>query len=163
MRALRKIALQLLDDRQHRFVVRIDAEDNFVLRIIQAAETGEIFVRVRIEAAERLQDADRRSEARVRRARRLAEISPGAVDRDQVINERDRRNPQENVSDRHVIRLLDATRIDCVSSSLPPLSATTFSRSRPTSFFRRGTADCAHHQIAALRLQPQFLPLLHRR
>ncbi len=45
MRQLGKIGGEFRQDRQHRFVVRIDAENDFVLGIIQPAETGQVFVR----------------------------------------------------------------------------------------------------------------------
>ena len=64
MRHCGKSAVSFARHRQHRFVVRIDAENDFVLGIIQPAEAGQIFAGVRIEPANRLQDADRRRERR---------------------------------------------------------------------------------------------------
>ncbi len=98
MRHCGKSAVSFASDRQHRFVLRVHAENDFVLGIIQTAETGQIFTGVRIEPANRLQNADRRQKRRVRRADRTSEIAPRAIDRDEVINERYGRNRKEDIA-----------------------------------------------------------------
>ena len=91
--ALGKVVDELLDDRQYGIVGIAHAKEDFVVGIILAAEAGEIFVGVGIEAANRLEIADRRREIRVRLAgRALAKVIPGAVQGKQVIDERNGRD-----------------------------------------------------------------------
>src|SRR5262249_35056116 len=60
--ALREITYQLLQYGQ-RGIVLVDAENDLVsVRIVLAAEAGVVFVRIRIEAPDRLQTTHRRRE-----------------------------------------------------------------------------------------------------
>ncbi len=93
-RAVWKVGFQLRNHRLNRRVVRIDAEDDLEFRIIEAAETGEVFVGARIESAKRFENAHRWQESRVGRGGRLTEIPPGTVDRNEVVDEWDRRDPR---------------------------------------------------------------------
>src|SRR5579872_3657227 len=121
---LRKIALQFLDHRDNGAVIRIDAEYDLVIRIILHTEARQVFVSFGIEATDWLQIADWRRKIRIGNTWRLAEISPGAENRDQVIDERDGRDSQENVGGNHVVRL-PAGRGWLLSNTLPPLAAIT--------------------------------------
>ena len=55
---MRKVKGESGQYRLDRLIVGIDAENYFELGIIQAAETGQVFVSVRIQPPNRFQDAD---------------------------------------------------------------------------------------------------------
>src|ERR1039458_1041020 len=55
--AVWKVGIEPSQNRLNDFVFGIDAENNFVLGIIQTAEAGEVFVSVRVESPKRFQDA----------------------------------------------------------------------------------------------------------
>ena len=106
--ALREIHFQAIDYENHRFVIGIDTEDDFIVGIILPAEARQVFVSFRIKPSDRLQVAYRRMKVRVGGFQRLIEISPGAVDHDQVIDKRNGCDSQEHgSSSRHCFRLTD--------------------------------------------------------
>src|SRR5579871_4211165 len=132
--------LNLLYGRDHGGVVGIDAEYHFVIWIVLDTKAGEVLIRFRVEAAHWLQIADRRREPGIKRAQRLPEVSPRTENRKQIVNERNCRDCQKNAGGGHVTPLPARTGW-LLNRTLPPLSATTTRRSRPTSASSRGTAD----------------------
>ena len=93
--ALRELLLQALDQWSNRVVVSADAEDNFVFGIILTAETGEILIGARIDAADRLEDADGRGKIPLRAGRRLVEETPGTIYCNAIVDKRDCRNEKK--------------------------------------------------------------------
>ena len=83
-----EISGNALDDGQRRIGSITDTEKNFVLRIVEAAEAGEVFVSLGVEAAYRFEDADRRQKLAciaevglaARKKTRRAENRKGVVD-----------------------------------------------------------------------------------
>ncbi len=96
--SLGKIADEPLDDRERRIVVFIDAEEDFEVGIVLAAEAGEVFVRVGIETADGFQIADRRREIGRRRGR-VAEETPGAIKGEKVVDKWERGYAEDDSND----------------------------------------------------------------
>src|SRR5579859_133868 len=96
--ALRKIAFQFLDNRQDRLVTVSDGKKQLIIRIILPAVAREIIVGFVIQAANRLQIADGRSERQswFRQLRMLKE-PPRTKERKEIIDERYRGHAQEYV------------------------------------------------------------------
>ena len=59
----KEIPLQLIEHLRHRGIVCVDAENQFIIGIVLAAEAGQIFIRIRVQALDRFQIADRRAES----------------------------------------------------------------------------------------------------
>ena len=92
-----KVVLELLDDGE-RGIVRVDAKDNFVVRIVLAAKACEVLIGLGVKAEDRLEIADGRQEAGRLEAGR-PEIPKTAKDRDAIVDKRDRRYREECCSD----------------------------------------------------------------
>ncbi len=93
--AVGKIAGELLNNRDNRIVGRADAEEEFVIRVILAAQAGEVFVSFVVEAADGLQITDWRGEGGMRFAAPGGlEEAPGTKDGEQVVNAGKRRYEQ---------------------------------------------------------------------
>src|SRR5260370_882615 len=90
--ALREIAHQLLKNGDRSVVFVADAKNQFVVGIVLAAVAGEIFVGFGVEAANRLQIADRRSKIKILRwtVTGLAKETPGAIKDEQIVDKRRR-------------------------------------------------------------------------
>src|SRR5260370_26148722 len=88
--ALREIAHQLLKNGDRSVVFVADAKNQFVVGIVLAAVAGEIFVGFGVEAANRLQIADRRSKIKILpwTVTGLAKETPGAIKNEQIVDER---------------------------------------------------------------------------
>lgn len=109
--ALRKVGDEFLNDGDSGVVVAADAKEEFIFGIVLAAEAGEIFVRIRVEAADWLQVADGREEIIVgtQVAAAYKEIANRAEDRQNVIDEGDRGEEQNRV--RPKIQIASALRV----------------------------------------------------
>ena len=97
--ALGKLAHQLLENR-HRSVVFIpDAENQLVIRVVLAAIAGKILVGFRIEAADGLKVAHRRSKVRIlgRTVLRTTKEKPGTVQHEYVVDEGSGSNSEKQV------------------------------------------------------------------
>jgi hypothetical protein len=77
---------KLSDDRNDRIIDVHHSEQNFVFRVIEIAEAGEVLVAFAVQPPDRFQDADRGREPRVA-VDRTAEISPGAEQRSHVVKQ----------------------------------------------------------------------------
>src|SRR5438876_1365810 len=87
--ALGKLAHQLLEKGNGGVVFIADAENQLIIRVVLAAIAGKVFVGFRIEAADRLQVADRRSKVQVlpRTILRTPKEEPRTVQDEHVIDE----------------------------------------------------------------------------
>jgi hypothetical protein len=96
----RKIAAQAFDDGQ-RGVVVIDAENDFVVGIILAAEAGVIFVGFGIEAANGLEATDRRGESGILLAFTLrhAKKALRAIENEQIVDGGDGSQSEKEILD----------------------------------------------------------------
>ncbi len=97
--ALREIGGEFGQDREHRFIVRIDAKDDFEFGIIQPAETGQV-LRRRPGSSPRMGFRMLTGGVNERSGwiGGLSKIAPGAKDRDEVIDEWNGRNRKEHKS-----------------------------------------------------------------
>ena len=97
--ALREIAHQLLKNGDRSVVFVADAKNQFVVGIVLAAVAGEIFVGFGVEAANRLQIADRRSKIKILRwtVTGLAKETPGAIKDEQIVDKRRRSQGKKKV------------------------------------------------------------------
>src|ERR1700675_3143946 len=86
--ALRKITDQFLDDGNCRIVFVRHAKKSFEFRIMLPAKTRVMFVRLAVEQANRLQDADGRSEIRGSGGAARAKKAPTVDDGGEVVGKR---------------------------------------------------------------------------
>ncbi len=95
-----KIAFEFFDDFQDGFVAVADAEEKFVVGIVLLAIAGEVFVRLVVEATYRLEITDRGSEIQsLRGLLGMSEKLPGTIECEEIINERNRREAEEDVGE----------------------------------------------------------------